>query len=314
MAERGTRVLVTGAAGFIGSALIRQLRQMGCYVTALDSLAWGRRQNLPLDWPEEDLVVCDIIETESLKRVVSERQIQEIYHLAALHYIPDCNKWPCKAIRINVEGTQSMLNAAAHGGVGRVFYASTAGVYSASQQNHKEEDATIPDDIYGLTKLFGEHLVELLNCQTGKPAVIGRLSNVIGPRETNPHLIPHIVNSIRSSDVVPLGNLIPVRDFSYVDDVCRGILAAMQSSSSKTEVTTYNIGSGQGASVQEVLNIIADLTGRTLSVARDQNKIRKSDRSRLVLSYEKLNRDTGWLPEVSLKEGLGQLLEIEGLL
>ena len=307
-----TRALVTGAAGFIGSTLVRQLKTVRREVVAVDNLERGKRENLPETWPESDFRHLDVLDTTRLTQCLEQRGIEEIYHLAALHYIPDCDRMPCRTVQTNVEGTQSVLAAATRAGVRRVFFTSTAAVYRRSDRDHREDDPLEPDGIYGLSKLFGERLVALWARQTAGEAVIGRFSNVIGPRETNPHLLPHILGEMRSTDRIALGNLEPIRDYIYVDEVCRGVLAATATARPGSS-QVYNISSGEGASVLQLVEALAEAAGRPIRGVSVAERTREVDCPRLVLSPDKLTRATAWSPNLTLRGRLERLLIDEGV-
>lgn len=312
MRTHETTVLVTGGAGFIGSALIRQLKPFGASVIVLDDLSSGRLENLPPGWAQDDIVLENVLDVERLAELIDQRAVSEIYHLAAIAFVPECEARPCAAVRTNVEGTAAVLSAATAAGVERIFYASSAAVYAPSSQNHTEDHATGPVDIYGQTKVFGEALVRMWGERSGGAAVIGRFSNAIGPRESKPFVIPHIIRSMRTSDVIRLGNLSAVRDYIHVDDLCRGVIAAMGCLRG-CGVTVYNIGSGTGVSVREVLDIIARMTGRPITAQVEQSRLRTNDRARMVISSDKLTAATGWSPQVLLEEALQELVQLERL-
>ncbi|MFQ5889829.1 MAG: NAD-dependent epimerase/dehydratase family protein [Gemmatimonadota bacterium] len=303
--------LVTGAAGFIGSAVTRLLSDAGRRAVALDNLECGSTRNLPASWPESDFLECDVLETGRLAELMRARRVESVVHLAALSFIPECDADPGRVIRVNVEGTESVLEAAVQNSVRNVFFASSAAVYAPSPIPHDEEDPVGPDDIYGHTKLFGEQLVALWSRRTGGRAVIGRFSNVFGPRETIPHVISHILSSMRSSDSIRLGNLAPVRDYVFVDDVARAVLASLDAVGSG--VSVFNVSSGEGASVVDLLRILSELTGRSLEPVVESARVRNVDRPRLILSNAKLKAEAAWRPQLSLPEGLRRLLADEEL-
>ena len=162
--------------------------------------------------------------------VMERADAQVVIHLAALHFIPACNRDPQRAIRVNVDGTQGVLKAAADAAsVVGVVVASTAAVYAPSTEAHSESSTIGPTDIYGLTKLWSEQLAELFARSTGKSVGIARLFNVFGPGETNPHLIPTIVRQLQQGPELRLGNLSTKRDYVYVEDVARGLIALAES-------------------------------------------------------------------------------------
>src|SRR5690606_36433472 len=144
-----------------------------------------------------------------------------IIHLAAVHYIPECEQSPDLAVRTNVTGTVNTLLAAPPGC--RFVYASSGAVYRPDPHPHSEAAAAVaPTDIYGFTKLHGEQYVRYLAHRREFAAVIVRLFNVVGPGETNPHLLPEILAQLKAGrSTVRLGNLSPRRDYIHVEDAAR---------------------------------------------------------------------------------------------
>jgi UDP-glucose 4-epimerase len=215
-------VLVTGGAGFIGSSLVRKFLEREYRVMVLDNFANGKREYLP-HHPDLHLFEGDVTNREDINGVLAHKP-SYIVHLAAHHFIPFCNAHPSETIRVNVFGTQTLLECIGQNRyVEKVVFASTAAVYAPQEQSCKETDPVMPIDIYGISKRCGEDIVSLFSTQAGIPCVSARLFNVLGPRETNPHLLPDIIAQLRSGSVIHLGNLIPKRDFIYVDDVAAGL-------------------------------------------------------------------------------------------
>src|SRR6266540_5040389 len=196
MTKQSETSLVTGGAGFIGSELVRQLLDEGQKVIVYDNLSFGRRSNLP---PSKNLrlVKGDLVDTGKLHAVLKQWKPHTVFHLAALHFIPYCNSHPQETVRVNVEGTESVLQACRNTSVECLIYASTAAVFGIRSGHHRESEEAAPVDIYGLTKFFGECLVRKFHAETAIRCRIGRLFNGYGRRETSPHVIPEIVEQDR---------------------------------------------------------------------------------------------------------------------
>lgn len=309
MGIEGKKVLVTGGAGFIGSHVVQQLLAADATVDTIDNLFVGRRSLVP---EEATLHELDI-RSDELSTVVSAVDPDIVVHLAALHYIPYCNEHPEEAFEVNVLGTRQVLDAAATlDGLDRFVYASTAAVYPPRDEPHAESDAMGPMDIYGWTKLVGEHLVKLFHEETAIPAVSARLFNVYGPNETNDHLIPAILDQLRDgAREIELGNLTPARDLIYVDDVSRAIVEMAAAFDGGYRV--YNIGTGTERTVRTVAERVGEALGEDLDVAQARERVRESDRPHLHASTDRIERELDWQPQVEFVDGLRHLLIAEGI-
>lgn len=305
------KALVTGGAGFVGSALVRLLADKGWNVTVYDALKPGKVEFLPKDAPNVELVVGNILDESNLAEVLANVEPEVVFHLAAIHYIPYCNAHPLEAIRVNVEGTEAVLRACRTTTIPRVVFASTAAVYPAQAGPLSIDLAPEPLDIYGYTKLFGEQLAEWHQRQTRSTTVIARLFNVYGPRETSPHLIPQLLDQlVQGVDHIQVGNLEPKRDYVYVDDIARGLyeLAIVPVENPDT-LLRANICTGKEYSVREVLDALQEITGRTIEIVQDPTRMRPSDRPNLQGDPTTLRNLVGWAPETDFRAGLAGLLE-----
>lgn len=300
----GEKVLVTGGVGFIGSALCRALLGRGHEVTVLDDLSVGSPERLPAGGRLVRGDVCDAAAVERLLRALRPRRV---FHLAALHYIPHCNARPVDTLAINVGGTRVLLEACRREPPASVFVASTAAVYPPAGGPFREETPVGPIDMYGHSKAMDEDLARLFQRETGVRTVVGRLFNVFGPNDPNPHLIPAILAQVLSGrHALELGNLDPVRDYVHLDDVVAGILAA--DGGAAAELAVYNIGSGRGHSVREVVAAMEEAVGHPLRVVQTADRLREIERPQLVADVTKLSQETGWRPRVDFARGMAALL------
>ncbi len=303
------RVVVTGAAGFIGSALVRTLLDNECSVLGIDNLSAGKENFLPTD-PNFALAVGDILDKEQLAQSVQQFAPEVVFHLAALHYIPYCNAHPLETIRINVEGTLSVLEACQRINVPRLVFASTGAVYPALAGPLSEEIAPVPLDIYGQSKHFGEQLMQRFQQTASTRCLIARLFNVYGPRETNLHLIPAILMQVSNGELsIRLGNVKPKRDYVFVEDVARALhaLSAIPLPPKPT-VPCVNVATGQARSVLDVLAVIEVVLGRKIPHEQDPARVRASDRLSLCGNVARLHSLIGWQPDPDMTAGLRQTL------
>jgi UDP-glucose 4-epimerase len=294
---------VTGGAGFIGSALCRGLLTRGSRVVAYDNLRFGRRDLLPAD-PRCILVEGDVRDADALRRVLRDTAPQAVCHLAAIHFIPYCIAHPDEAMDVNVNGTRQVLEACREVRPERLLFASTAAIYPAEEGPFTEDHAPGPIDIYGTSKLEGEELVRRFAAETAIPTVIARLFNAFGARDTNPHLIPDVLAQLVEGDTVRLGNLEPIRDYVYLEDLAAALVALLDARSGGCAV--FNVGSGEGRSVRDVLAAFEAAIGRPLRLVQEPARVRNVERLRLVADTGKL-RETGWQPRVGFQEGIRRL-------
>jgi UDP-glucose 4-epimerase len=306
-------VMVTGGAGFIGSQLVRDLLANGSRVIVLDNFQFGRRDNLSgLD----GVVILDqdvrTLEPAGTSELLLRENVRRVFHLAALHFIPYCEEHPAETLATNIEGTRRLLEAIDGSRVRRFVFASTGDVYGLSNRKVQEQFEAGPFNIYGYSKLCCEQLIRMsARRDRMRRFVIARLFNTYGPRETNPHVIPHILDEIRKGNTIRLGNLTPKRDYIFVEDVSRALVAL---SGLRKQFGIYNVSRGEGRSVRDVVKVLSDVVKRPLRIETDPRRRRKVERPVLIGSSSRIRRDTGWRPLVPLRGGLTKLLAYENLL
>jgi UDP-glucose 4-epimerase len=298
------RILITGGAGFIGSHLVERLAVEGDEVHVLDDLSRGRREWLPAGIA---LHQTDLREPDSVRTTVRKVSADVVVHLAALHFIPEVDGAPELAWQVNVEGTKNLLQSLSESPPTVVLFASSAAVYADRSGPITEECPVAPLDLYGRTKLMGEDLVSRFGTETGAGCLIARLFNVIGKRETNPHVVPEIVEQLRNGTArLRLGNLHTTRDYTDVVDVAEALKRLLQGRSD--DRTVFNVGSGRAVSVTELVSLCERILGREVTVAVDPARVRPHDRKELVADVGLLRSLTGWSPARSLEETLESLL------
>lgn len=299
------RILVTGGAGYVGRALLERLaRDTTTEVHVLDNLASGEHRLRGAGFAHIKLHRMDLRDGKAVGELLRDLSPDRIFHLAAVHYIPACEAAPGDAISINVGGTVNLLCSAVNRP--KFVFASTAAVYSPSDRPHVENgDGIGPVDIYGLTKLQAERYVQYFHDLGRVDAVVVRLFNVVGPGETNPHLVPAIIRQIsRGEHTVRLGNLFPKRDYLHVGDAAEGFARLADAASSHEAPLTVNLGTGHSHSVRDVVQSIGEVAGTRLDIVQDPARVRTNDRPTLCASTEKLHALTGWRPETDLIHSL----------
>lgn len=306
------RALVTGGAGFIGSRLTARLVEAGYQVTVLDNLSRGRLTLLGSAAGAVRLLEGDVRDPDTVRQAVAAAQPDAVYHLAALHYLPDCFRRPEETRAVNVDGTAHLLAALARWGAETVVLASSAAVYAPSPRPHCEDDPLAPIDVYGRSKLEAERLLQAYGAQVAAGVFALRFFNVYGPGETNPHVVPEIVGQVRRGvRRLELGRLDTLRDYVYVDDVVDALWRCLEAPAAGFQA--LNVGTGTGTSVLDLVRAVSDLTDLELEAVTADGRVRPVDRPVLVADITYARKALGWHPSVTLREGLAVLLEEAGL-
>ena len=301
------RILVTGGAGFIGSAVIQELQKFNHELFVVDDLSFGNKDFI--DIPDKCFFELDILNKPELEKVVKEINPHQIVHLAAIHFIPYCNEHPFKSANINIQGTINLLDIAKElPELEKIFFASTAAVYPIYDDPITEENATGPLDIYGLSKLTGERLCNEFHQETKIPTIICRFFNAFGPNETNPHLIPEIQDQVNEGKrTIQLGNLEPKRDFIHTYDMANAVKLLLEKFDEGIDV--FNLGRGIEYSVREIVEAFERQLGESIQIEQNPKRMRKSDRMHLLADITKLKERVGWEPTISIDEGIKTLIK-----
>ena len=306
------RILITGAEGFIGSHLTEMLLTMGCSTKALclynSFNNWGWLEDLPKN--EKMTIVCgDIRDPHFCKEITKDIDI--IFHLAALIAIPYSYIAPDSYLDTNIKGTLNICQAAKENGCKRIIHTSTSEVYGTARYVPIDENHPLqPQSPYSASKIGADHMALSFYFSFGLPVTIARPFNTYGPRQSARAIIPTIITQIAAGkQVIELGDLSPTRDFNYVLDTCRGFIALAESDNAVGE--TVNIGSGKEVSIADTLNLIRELMNSDVEFATDKNRLRpaQSEVFRLCCDTTKLLNLTSFSPAFSLKDGLHETIK-----
>lgn len=301
------RIMVTGGAGFVGKQLVRALKGDNEVLVA-DLLRYGTPEWLAGEPDGFAFQRVDIRDPQAIRTVIEGFAPDVIVHLAAIHYIPECDTDPANAVATNVTGTVNVLAACPAGT--RFVFASSGAVYQPDEAPHRElESVVAPVDIYGYTKQQGEVYLRALAASRGLSGVIVRLFNVIGPGETNPHLLPAIVAQLRDNpDSIALGNTWPMRDYIDVLDAAGGFAAAaLGTVPEQGQCEVVNLGSGQQYSVNDIVDRMRSVLGLDFEVKQDASRMRAVDRPYLGADISRIRDAFGWSPSHELDETLKRM-------
>ncbi|RXE74282.1 SDR family NAD(P)-dependent oxidoreductase [Muribaculaceae bacterium Isolate-013 (NCI)] len=303
--------LVTGADGFIGSHLVDLLLSRGIKVRALCQYnsfnSWGWLDNVRHPGLE---IVCGDVRDAAFCRHIS-RDVDTVFHLAALIAIPYSYVAPESYVDTNVTGTLNMCQAARDLGVERLIVTSTSEVYGTAQYVPiDEKHPRQPQSPYSATKIGADAIAKSFFNAFGLPVVIARPFNTYGPRQSARAIIPTIISQIAAGNSeIKVGDLTPTRDFNYVADTCRGFLALAEADGIEGE--EINIATGTEISMADTLATIAEVMERKVEFVVDPARLRPSASEvfRLCGDNSKITALTAWRPEVSLREGISRTVK-----
>jgi len=304
------KILVTGGAGYIGSVVSTELLKVGHEVVVFDNLTRGHRQALP---EAVTLVVGDVTDRESLKQLFKLHSVEAVMHFAALIEVAESMKAPERYFRNNSAGTLTLLEAMLAAGVSRFVFSSTAALYGNPKQTPiQEEDKLAPTNAYGESKFLVERMLAWMNEIHGLRYASLRYFNASGAARPDlgedhspeSHLIPLILKvalgqrpsiSIFGTDYpTPDGSCI--RDYIHVLDLASAHLLALEALSQSSRLI-YNLGTGRGFSVREVIDVARSVTGHPIPAIECPR--RPGDPSILVASSEKIQKELSWRPKHS---------------
>lgn len=305
--ETMTRVLVTGADGFIGSHLVEMLFKKGYEIRVLVQYNsfnhWG--------WLEEcfckqniEVILGDVRDAHFCKSLCKDIDI--IFHLAALIAIPYSYQAPDSYIETNIRGTMNICQAALENKVQRLVHTSTSEVYGSAKYVPIDENHPLqPQSPYSASKIAADAMAMSFFYTFNLPLSIARPFNTYGPRQSARAVIPTIISQIAcGKKSINLGDVSPTRDFNYVEDTCRGFIAIAESSLCLGE--TINIGSNSEISIADTLAIIKNHMHSSVEFIVENQRLRpeNSEVQRLCCDNTKIKRLTDFNSKINLEEGL----------
>jgi UDP-glucose 4-epimerase len=300
------RFLITGGAGFIGSALANRLVQMEHQVRVIDDLSAGDPNRL---LPNVSFTRGDVADKPKLWRLLN--QVDCVFHLAARVSVPESILYPREYNAANVGGTVALIEAVRDAGVPRVVLASSGAIYGEQSVQPVTEDLTPhPTSPYAVSKLGAEYYVRLAHTLWGTETVVLRIFNAYGPDQPIPPahapVIPQFMQqALGRGSLVVFGDGSQTRDYVYIDDVLDALIAAAMTADIGDPI--INIGSGKETSVNQLVTAVEDVTGcetQRLNVRAEEGGV-----SRLVADLSRAHEMLNFHPKVDLSLGLSLLLE-----
>lgn len=306
--KKASKILITGADGFIGSHLVETLVRQGYKVRAFvlyNSFgSWGWLDQCGIDIKNQfEVFVGDIRDPYGVKSAM--RGCDVVLHLASLIAIPYSYHSPETYVDTNIKGTLNVLQAARELGIQRIIHTSTSEVYGTAKFVPISEDHPIQGQSpYSATKIAADQLAYSFFASFNLPVVIARPFNTYGPRQSARAVIPTIITQIASGkSQIKLGAISPTRDFNYIEDTVSGFIAAMNSEKGLGEV--INFGSNFEISIGDTAKLIAEVMNAKIEIITDQDRLRpeNSEVERLWADNKKARQLFGWIPNYSGRDG-----------
>ena len=329
-----SRILVTGAAGFIGSQLAHRLYLMGEDVTLVDDFSYGSEDNLIFPGHDfrDEIVRASVTDREAMEKLFSEKHFDVVYHFAGITPLPDCQNRPEDALRVNVGGTVLLLSLSRQYDVDRFLFASTSAVYENTMTFPSVEDTVVPPSlIYPSTKYAAEQFCRSFASCYGMNVVCFRFANVFGPHidclRTQPPVMGYLIREFfRGNSPVLHASGEQKRDYIYVEDLLDLVILAQKLDG----FDILNVGTETTWSVNEIASMIREKMGCTeipvehAEVAHfwanypelyeGSKPIREEILGHEVLKYTCLSTKhareaLGWAPKTPLGEGIDRTIE-----
>jgi len=299
-------IFVTGGAGYIGSATAEALIKAGHTVTVYDSLVTGHRDAVPV---EATFIHANLHDSHAMAEALTSNKFDAIMHFAAFIEAGESMKDPGKFFRNNFTNSLALMETAVQAGVKKLVFSSTAAVYQSSEEPLTEDSPLGPNNVYGHTKLMTEQALEWYRSIHGLHFAALRYFNACGAmpgrgeaHQPESHLIPRVLKialgqaesaTIYGTDY-PTSDGTCIRDYIHITDLVSAHILALEALDSRDKMI-YNVGSGNGFSVREVIETARQVTGHAIPAIESAR--RPGDPARLVASPKRIISELGWKPE-----------------
>lgn len=301
------KALVTGGAGFIGSHLVDKLIELGQEVVVVDNLIRGKKENVN---EKAQLVIADIRDGESIKRIFEEHKFDYVFHLAAQASVSVSVKDPVEDANVNIIGSLNLIKNSIDYGVKKFIFSSTGGaIYGDNVEIFPTPESVYPNPIspYGIAKFSVENYLKFAKREFGLNYTVLRYANVYGPRQ-DPFgeagvIAIFISRMLNNEEVIINGDGEYIRDYVYVSDVVDANIRAMK----KGDGLEINIGTSRGTSVNQLFYYLKKFIG--YSKEPIYGPPRKGDIRTSLLCYTRAKEELRWEPKVDLEKGLKLTIE-----
>ena len=303
------RAFITGINGFAGSHLALSLAGAGWEIVGVSEKP-EYRGLLPQDTP---VYLADVCDTAALETNIREFAPTHIFHLAGFASPRLARTSPLKCLRVNAEGTASLLEASyAAAPDAKIVVATTSHLHVPGADGSVDENSPFQaDNPYSISKLCASHFCRFYS-RKGLHVVEARPANHYGPGQQKGFVVADFASQVaaimlgQAEPPIRVGNLDVSRDFLYVGDVARAYMSLAEKGKSGE---AYSIGSGSPVLIREILDTLVELSGKEMVVESDEGKVRPGEHLSVSVSPGKIMRDTGWRPEISLRDGLSKTLD-----
>ena len=287
----GASVIITGAAGFIGTNMVRVLSELGAEITVIDRIQPPERlPNVKFEWAD-------------LRHLDTVYEADYLIHLAAITNAGFAERYPMDTFEVNVLGTENLLN---HVHIHRrVLFPSTALTYAASDTPISEEAELDLSSTYALSKNMGEQLVKFHCNRMSIGHTIVKFFNIFGPGQLPMYIVPQVLTQIIDNHRIEIRNGSVMRDLLFVDDCIDAVLKLSVTNAAENSV--FNIGSGHIVSIADVARAAVEASGQQDVEINDLEETIEYSPTAIMADISKVNSTIGWYPRTSLKDGLKRM-------
>jgi UDP-glucose 4-epimerase len=303
---RGSTVLITGAAGFIGKNLVRTLNELGANIILVDRKNSGNIYGVDVSIANQ---VDSIFKTISTTK---KKSIDYVFHLADQKNASIAQENPVETLKTSFNATLNILESSRKiGTVKKVVLISSLALYGINEDGSNgvltESHSIHNDSIYSTTKICSETLGLSYYKNFSVPVSIARLSNVYGPYQSSAAVIPYLISQMRDRQKISMGNTQSVRDFIHVQDVVDALILIASHDSATGEV--FNVSTSKGTSIQRIADLLSQNLEYSGKISIDESKIRDNEKAFLVADNTKIKKMIDWSPKINIKVGLKNLCQ-----